>query len=567
MTDKLNFTVGLARWSRGRVVRLQSKNLGADLLGGVTTAVVSLPMALAFGVASGAGPQAGLTGAIVVGLFAAIFGGTNTLISEPTGPMTVIMTAVIARSVALDPVAGPAIAFTVVMVAGVTQVLFGALRLGRYVTMMPYGVISGFMSGIGILLLITQIGPLLGQSNPAGGALGTLSALPALIAGTRLHEALLAGACLALLFLFPARWRRIAPPQLLVLVLGTVVVLLLTRPELGGLTFRRIGALPGLLPRLVRPSLGTVGLTQIVIDGVVLGMLGCIDSLLTAMIADSLTREHHNSDQELVGQGIANLVSGLLGGLPGAGATMGTVVNIQSGARSPLSAVVRSLVLLAGVALIAPLLALIPMAVLAAIAIKVGFNILDWSFIGRAHRISRGTTLLMYGVMIVTVLVDLVVAVGIGVFVANVITIERLSKLATTKIRTVDSAGGPVLLEPDEKVLLERSAGQVVLFHLSGPMIFGVAQAIARESAALDDRAQVLIVDVDEVSILSTTVALALENVVRDALARGARVLVSGASQQVHDRLSRLGIVNQGARFLPTRLAALQAAIGEEVHS
>ena len=562
MIGKLHHTAGPARWFQARAARLRSHTVRADLLGGITTAVVSLPMALAFGVASGAGPQAGITGAILIGLCAAIFGGTNTLISEPTGPMTVIMTAVITRSVALDPVAGPAIAFTVVMVAGITQILFGALRLGRYVTMMPYGVISGFMSGIGILLLITQTGPLLGQPNPAGGALGTLAALPDLIAGMRAHEAVLAATCLALLFVFPARWRRVAPPQLLVLVLGTAAVVLLARPELGGLTFRRIGALPSLLPRWVRPTLGAVGLTQVVIDGVVLGMLGCIDSLLTAMIADSLTRDCHDSDQELIGQGLANLVSGLLGGLPGAGATMGTVVNIQSGARTPLAAVVRSLVLLAGVVLVAPLLALIPMAVLAAIAVKVGFNILDWSFIGRAHRISRGTTLLMYGVMFVTVLVDLVVAVGIGVFVANVLTIERLSRLATTKIRTVDSAGGPVVLAPDERELLERSGGRIVLFHLSGPMIFGVAQAIARESVALDERAQVLIVDVAEVSILSTTVALALENVVRDALARGARVLVAGASRSAHDRLSRLGIVNQGARFLPTRLAALQAAVG-----
>ncbi|NBF39420.1 MAG: STAS domain-containing protein [Spirochaetes bacterium] len=537
--------------------RLKPRNLRAELTGGLTTAIVSLPMALAFGVASGAGPQAGLYGAIIVGLLAAVFGGTSTLISEPTGPMTVIMTAVVTRLIAANPEQGLAMAFTVVMVAGAFQIIFGLLRLGRYITMMPYSVISGFMSGIGLLLIITQIGPLLGHPAPAGGALGAVRALPGLIAGMEWREAVLSGAALLLLFLVPGRLRRYAPPQLLVLVLGSAAGLLAFGPA----AIRTIGEIPMGLPRLVVPTFTAAQATQIVVDGVVLGLLGCIDSLLTAMIADSLTREQHDSNRELIGQGIGNLVSGLAGGLPGAGATMGTVVNIQTGARSPFSAVVRALILLVVVLAVAPLLEAVPMAVLAAITVKVGFDILDWSFLGRAHHISRTATIIMYGVLLLTVFVDLIVAVAAGVFVANVLTIERLSNLPSTRVRTIDPSGDPVVVNDEEKALLEAGGGRVVLFHLSGPMIFGVAQAIAREHAAVESHAQVVVIDLAEVSILGTTVALALENVIRDALHAGRRVVVAGASEEARDRLGRLGVLSGSVELTGDRLTALRDAV------
>ena len=521
--------------------RLRPRNLRAEIFGGVTTAIVSLPMALAFGVASGAGPQAGLYGAVIVGLMAALFGGTSTLISEPTGPMTVVMTAVITRMIAANPDQGLAMAFTVVMVAGVVQIVFGALKLGRYITMMPYSVISGFMSGIGVLLILTQVGPLLGQASPGGGALGTLQALPDLIAGTQRRELVLAVVALVILFAVPQRIRRFAPPQLLALVVGTVVAILAFAPG----AVQTIGRIPMGLPEIVLPTFSASQATQIVLDGVVLGLLGCIDSLLTAMIADSLTREHHDSDRELIGQGIGNMVSGLLGGLPGAGATMGTVVNIQTGARSPLAAVIRSLILLAVILAVAPLLQAIPMAVLAAIAVKVGFDILDWSFLGRAHKISRMASIIMYGVMLLTVLVDLIVAVGAGVFVANILTIERLSNLPSTRVKTIDPSGDPVVMSAQEREILERCAGQVLLFHLSGPMIFGVAQAISRETAAMESDAGILIVDLSEVSMLGTTVALALENLIRDALAEHKQVILAGAGDEEHQSFRSLGVIDE----------------------
>jgi sulfate permease, SulP family len=390
--------------------RIHFRNLQGDLFGGVTTAIVSLPLALAFGVASGAGPVAGLYGAVCVGFFAALFGGTPTLISEPTGPMTVVMTAVVASLTASDPENGLAMAFTVVMLAGVFQILFGIFRLGKYITLMPYSVISGFMSGIGVILVILQLAPFLGQQAPKGGVLGTLTNLPNLLSNINPAAAILGALTLAIIFLMPRKLKRIAPPQLVALIAGTVVSLIF----FPNVDIPRIGAIPMGLPTLQVPTFTPGQMTVMLVDGAMLGMLGCIDTLLTAVIADSLTRTEHDSNKELIGQGIGNFVSGLCGGLPGAGATMGTVVNIQTGAKTALSGLTRAAILLVVVLWAAGLTSTIPMAVLAGIALKVGIDILDWSFLKRSHKVSLKGSLIMYGVLLLTVFVDLIVAVGVG---------------------------------------------------------------------------------------------------------------------------------------------------------
>jgi SulP family sulfate permease len=512
-------------------------------------------MALTFGIVSGAGAIAGLYGAIIVGLFAALVGGTRTLISEPTGPMTVIMTAVVTGTMAADPEQGLALAFTVVMLAGLFQIVFGVLKLGRYITLMPYSVISGFMSGIGVLLVLTQLAPLLGHPTPPGGAIGTLRALPSLLAQVRPAELILAGLALVILFLTPRKLRRFAPPPLLAVIIGSVIAIIF----FANADIRTIGRIPMGLPRFVLPRLTGALATELVVDALVLAVLGSIDSLLTAMIADSLTKDQHDSNRELIGQGVGNLLSGLLGGLPGAGATMGTVVNIRSGARTPRAGIIRALVLLAIVLALAPLLESIPMAVLAAIAVKVGVDILDWSFLGRAHRISFTSTIIMYGVLAMTVFVDLIVAVAVGVFIANILTIERLSNLPSTRVTTVDPAGETVLTETERK-LLEDAGGRIVLFHLSGPMIFGVAQAIAREHAAMGDRGEVLVIDLADVSMLGTTVALALENLIRETLGMGKPVVIASPSDKMREQLARFGVLDEGVLIASDRTDALTTA-------
>jgi len=518
---------------------LHFRNLKGDLFGGLTTAIVSLPLALAFGVASGApnGPVVGLYGAICVGFFAALLGGTPTLISEPTGPMTVVFTAIVASLTAADPENGLAMAFTAVMLAGAVQILAGSFKLGKYITLMPYSVISGFMSGIGVILILLQTAPLLGQASPKGGVLGTLSNLPTLIQNVDPIELGLGGLAIALIFAVPSRFKRVVPPQLLALVVGTLVSVLVF-PDAD---IRRIGEIPMGLPTLRVPVFTPAQFTTVVLDGLVLGLLGCIDTLLTAVIADSLTRTEHDSDKELIGQGIANLISGVCGGLPGAGATMGTVVNIQTGAKTAVSGLTRAVVLLTVVLFAAPLAKDIPMAVLAGIALKVGIDILDWSFLKRAHVVSQKGAIIMYGVMGLTVFVDLIVAVGVGVFVANMLTIESLSQLQAQNVRAIGDADDSIPMTATEKSLIDRAQGQVLLFYLSGPMIFGVAKAIAREHRAAAD-AQVVIFDLQDVPKLGVTASLALENAMQEAREQDKTVWVVGANPRVRERLEKLGL-------------------------
>lgn len=536
----------------------ENVNLRGDLFGGVTTAIVSLPLALAFGVASGAGAEAGLWGAILVGLFAALFGGSSSLISEPTGPMTVIMTAVITAMMARHPEGGMALAFTVVMMAGVFQIILGSLRLGRYITLMPYSVISGFMSGIGIILILLQIAPFLGHATPPGGVTGTLKVLPDLVREASGREFLLGTGTLVVLFAMPRRWRRYAPPQLLALVLVTVVSIVLFSPD----EVRRIGEIPRGLPNFQFPTFTADMMTTMVLDAMILGTLGCIDTLLTAMIADSLTRKEHRSDKELVGQGIANLLSGACGGLPGAGATMGTVLNIQVGARSPLAGVVRALLLLVVVMVAGGLTEPIPMAVLAGIALHVGINILDWSFMSRIHRVAWSPTLIMYGVMLLTVFVDLIVAVGLGVFIANIITIERLSRIQSEKVRAISDTNDEVPMTPEEGALLDRAQGRVLFFYLSGPMIFGVSKAIARQHAAVA-RFRVMVLDLSDVPMIDTTVCLALENALKDAVEAGCRPFVVCPHAESRNRLESFGLMDiiPPDQVKQTRLEALAEAV------
>jgi SulP family sulfate permease len=539
--------------------RFENINLKGDIFGGVTTAIISLPLALAFGVASGAGAEAGLWGAILVGFFAALFGGSTTLISEPTGPMTVIMTAVLTSMMAKYPETGMAMSFTVVIMAGAFQILLGTLKLGKYITLMPYSVISGFMSGIGVILIILQLSPLLGHSAPAGGVIGTLTAIPEMFANIEISELFLGLLTLAVLFYFPKKYRKFVPAQLVALVAVTLLSLMIFDVD----SIRRIGEIPAGLPSLVMPHFNADMFTNMVLDALVLGTLGCIDTLLTAVIGDSLTRKEHDSDKELRGQGIANMISGLFGALPGAGATMGTVTNIQVGARSPISGMIRALVLALVVLVAGGLTEPIPMAVLAGIAVYVGFNILDWSFIQRAHKVNIQGMAVMYGVMLLTVFVDLIVAVGLGVFISNIIIIEKLSREQARKVKAISDADeNDVPLTPNERLLLEKTEGKVLFFYLSGPMIFSVSKAIARQHASISDY-QVMILDLTDVPMFDVTVGLALENAIKDAQDANCEVLLLCPNQQTRQQLEKFDVLDRinESKHYQYREEALQAAL------
>ncbi|MGY5746501.1 SulP family inorganic anion transporter [Vibrio antiquarius] len=539
--------------------RFEDINFKGDVFGGVTTAIISLPLALAFGVASGAGAEAGLWGAIMVGLFASLFGGSNTLISEPTGPMTVIMTAVLTSMMAKYPETGMAMTFTVVMMAGAFQILLGTLKLGKYVTLMPYSVISGFMSGIGVILIILQLSPLMGHAAPSGGVLGTLSALPETISNLKFSELFLGLLTLGILFFFPKQYRKYVPAQLVALVAVTLLSVMLFDTE----DIRRIGEIPAGWPSLVAPHIDPDMFVEMVIDALVLGTLGCIDTLLTAVIGDSLTRKEHDSDKELRGQGLANMISGLFGALPGAGATMGTVTNIQVGARSPLSGVIRALMLALVVLVAGGLTEPIPMAVLAGIAVYVGFNILDWSFIQRAHKVSFSGMAVMYGVMLLTVFVDLIVAVGLGVFISNIIIIERLSREQARQVKAISDADeDDVPLTDSERGLLDRANGKVLFFYLSGPMIFSVSKAISRQHSSISDY-DVMILDLTDVPMIDVTVGLALENAIKDALDANCAVYLLCPNERTREQLEKFHVIDlvPNDNMYQFRYEALNAAV------
>ena len=541
--------------------QIHFRNLRGDILGGVTAAVVALPMALAFGIASGAGASAGLWGAILVGFFAALFGGCPSLISEPTGPMTVIVTAFIAELTAKNPENGLAMAFTVVMMTGVFQIMIGLLRLGKYITMMPYIVISGFMTGIGVILIFIQIAPFLGQETPKGGVLAVIQSLPTLITNINYWETGLGIVTLAILFLYPNKLKNFIPSQLVALIIGTLIAIFL----LDGVEIRTIATIgeitPG-LPEIHLPTFSSSHLRLMFVESLVLSMVGCIDCMLTCVVADSLTRTENKPNKELIGQGVANLITGLCGGIAGSGSTTATVVNIQAGGRTALSGISRALVLLIVVLWAAPLTSGIPLTVLAAIVLKVGIDIIDWGFLKRVHKISLKTAGILYGVVLLTVFVDLMVAVAVGVFVANILTIARLNEMQSKSVKAITDDDDQIILTSEEKELLDLANGRVLLFHLSGPMIFGVAKAISREHGAIKNY-DVLIVDLAEVPLLGVTSSLAIENAIQEAIDERREVIVVGATGKVKRRLEKLGI--QGLipehHWMDERLNALKEGL------
>ena len=510
---------------------LRFDNIRGDIYGGLTAAVVALPLALAFGVASGAGPIAGLYGAIFVGFFAAVFGGTPAQVSGPTGPMTVVMAGVITQF-SHDP----ALAFTVVVMAGLFQVAFGLMKLGRYISLVPFPVISGFMTGIGCIIILLQIAPLLGHPAPAGGTLAVFAALPDLVAKANPDAVVVGLLALAAVYLIPGRIDRLVPRPLIALAGGSLLVLYL----FPGASV--LGDIPTGLPAPHLPRFELAAIPDMVQAALVLALLGSIDSLLTSLIADNVTQTYHESDRELIGQGIGNTVAGLFGAIPGAGATMRTVVNVRTGGRTPISGGLHALVLLAVVLGLGRYAAHIPHAVLAGILVKVGMDIVDWGYLRRLREAPRAGVLFMVVVLVLTVFVDLITAVAVGIVLASLLFVKRMSDLQLANIRTFTEHSDAPQLSAEEKELLGKAGGRVLLYHLSGPFSFGAAKGMARRLGAANEY-DVLVFDLTEVPFLDSSASLALEDSIRQAQGRGNHVFLVGVRPEVERTLKRLGVL------------------------
>jgi SulP family sulfate permease len=536
---------------------LHFNNLRGDIYGGLTAAVVALPLALAMGVASGAGPIAGIYGAIFVGLFAALFGGTPAQVSGPTGPMTVVMAAVFTQYTAMfpdQPGHGAALAFTVVIMGGVFQIVFGLLKLGKFINLIPHPVVSGFMSGIGVIIILLQLGPLFGyDSRP--DPLSSAEALPAILSAPATDAMILAGLALAIVYFLPNRINRLIPSPLLALIAGTVVLVVWQGNDISsavenGKTIYRIGGAPVLgdiptgIPTPLLPAFEWSLLADMLKSAVTLAALGSIDSLLTSLVADNVTRTHHESDRELIGQGIGNTIAGVFGGLPGAGATMRTVVNVRAGGLTPISGALHAVVLLIIVLGAGVVARFIPHAVLAGILVKVGTDIIDWDYLKRLRQAPKAGVAMMFTVLFITVFVDLITAVAIGMIMASFVFMQRMVNLQLESITAITSSVPEFPLTEEESHILDDAKGRILLFHISGPMSFGAAKGMVRRLASFDQY-DVLVIDLSHVTQIDFTSSRALDDMLQVAWSSGREAYLVGCREQVCKMLKRQGILER----------------------
>ena len=521
-----------------------------DLFGGVTAAIVALPLALAFGVASGAGALAGLWGAILVGFFAALFGGTRHQVSGPTGPMTVVMALIITQ---LD--GNIAAVFTVVVLAGAMQILFGLVGIGRYVKLVPQPVVSGFMSGIGFIIIILQLAHALGHAPPPGEIVEKLAALPAMVASPNLHALILCGLCLAIMLWTPRKIAVRVPPPLIAIVVGTITGSLL----IGAAPV--IGEIPTGLPQMTMPSITLADLPAMLRFALILAFLGSIDSLLTSLVADSVTRTHHDSNRELVGQGIGNVAAGLFGGIAGAGATMRTLVNIRAGATSRLSGAIHAIVLLLLVLGLGSIASYIPLAVLAGILLKVGYDIIDWPYLKRIHLVPRAGVVIMLTTLAMTVFVDLMTAVAVGIVMASLLFVSRMADAQMQSAKVAFSSEHASDLAPEEAAILDGAQGRIVLFHIEGPLSFGSARDISRLMQSSTEK-DALVVDFSDVPFIDTSASMALEEAIVGLRALGDTVILFGVRDRVRETLGKTGVLKllDKGQITVSRLEALRAA-------
>lgn len=469
-----------------------------DLFGGLTAGVVALPLALAFGVASGFGAVAGLYGAIALGLLAAVFGGTPSQISGPTGPMTVVF----ASAVIAFPGNGSAI-LAVVFLAGVFQIGFGLLKIGVFVRYIPYPVISGFMSGIGVIIILIQLHPLLGAPS-VGTPMEAVMQLPQALSVVDSYSVILAFITMAIVFLTPAKISAVIPSPLIALLTGTLISIFCKFPV------EVIGSIPATLPHLSIPFVSPALLSKIIPMAMALAVLGVMDSLLTSVVADSMTKTKHDSNRELIGQGIGNIAASIIGGLPGAGATMRTVVNVKAGGTTRVSGIIHALFLLSILLGVGEYAALIPLPVLAGILMKVGIDILDYRLLRMIKRVPRPDLAVMLIVFIITVFVDLIVAVGVGVTLSSLMITYRISKQLEVDIQGVRHEEWQRDLE---KTLEEETDFGIRTLSVMGAFFFGTTAKMQDQVSKLMGT-KVVIINCLDVSFMDLSGFFALSEMI-----------------------------------------------------
>ncbi|WP_138433442.1 SulP family inorganic anion transporter [Winogradskyella algicola] len=517
------------------------KNLKGDLTGGLVAGVVALPLALAFGVQSGLGAIAGLYGAIAVGIFAAIFGGTATQASGPTGPMTVVSAALVAAAIEITgslEAAMPIVILTFLL-GGILQIVFGLINIAGYVKYFPYPVVSGFMSGVGLIIIILQIFPFVGLDSEKSTWL-VMQDLPRLFSEFNWQAMTLGIFTVVVYLVFPYITKAI-PSALVALVLASVASYFLNW------NVPIIGDIPSGLPSLKLDGIFSVDSSTYILIGeyaTVLAVLGSIDSLLTSVIADNMTKTKHNSNRELIGQGIGNSIAAIFGGIPGAGATKGTVININSGGRTRVSGAIHGLFLLAVLLGLGKLAAYIPLSVLAGLLIPIAFKIIDVKGLKHLLVVPRADAFVLVVVLLVTTFGSLIQAVGMGLLLACLLFMKRAGDISEEgmEVGTIAGFDGEKPWQ-DEVEFYEEYKDKVYIKHLYGPLFFGFTSHFQDEIKKIPEEIKALIIRMDRVPYIDQSGLYALENAVLDLEQRGVQVLLTAIQEQPKDKLVSIDIV------------------------
>lgn len=552
---------------------IETNNIKGDLFGGVTAGIVALPLALAFGIqafggvtdpaAASMGALAGIVGATMLGFFAALFGGTHSQISGPTGPMTVVTATLISGVWASS---GGSLSDVLISMSlaglfcGLFQILFGIVKLGKYIRYIPYPVLSGFMSGIGVIIILQQLYPLVGLKG-SGTMIDLLFGIPDAVAQGISVKALLLGlGTILIIELFPLVTKKI-PATLVALIVMTVVSLSCNLDDR-----LIIGQIPSGLPL---PFFAKAGLDLTVINwatvlkasiipGLTLAGLGSIDTLLTSVVADNITKTKHNSNKELIGQGIGNAIAGLFCGLPGAGATMRTVVNVKSGGRTQISGMVHAVLLFAVLLGLGSLVKYVPLSVLAGILITVGWGIIDFKGFKDLFKIPKADAVVLVVVFLITVFVDLLTAVGIGMVIACVLFMKRASDLveggySSSAMTSSDIRKGlpdPGLPNFDKSVPWHDEGGitdemrqHIFIQRLNGPIFFGTINKFKEVMEDVPSDAKVVIIRMKLVSFMDQSGLYAMETAIKDLQARGIMVLMTIIQPQPMYMLRTLNVI------------------------